>query len=612
MSSSPSGAIDRRTFLGGLGAAGVLLPSWARGSTTLAQDVYDLTIAEQRIPVGGERQRVITVNGKYPGPLIRLREGNEAVLRVHNQLRESTSVHWHGLLLPPEMDGVPGVVFPGIPRGETFEARFRVRQSGTYWYHSHTGTQEQRGLVGPIVIDPAEPEGPRNTAGPVDVEHVLVLTDWTDMNPDRVMALLKKQSHYFNFQKRTVFDALTGRDGQSLKQTLMWGRMRMDPTDIADVTGATYRYLLNGHDPMENWTATFEPGQRVRLRIINASAMTLFDFRIEGLPMKVVEADGQPVVPVEVDELRIAVAETYDVVVEPTGDAYTIFAETMDRSGFVRGTLAVGDGRSAPLPERRRRPLLTMDDMAMKMDGMSHGGDEGDGSAMGGMSGAHEGHADHGGAMKMPPMWLKGASTYAERSRSKGIEPADLSGFAKPEPHGPDGHGPGNIMVAQQPRIRVAERGIGLEDAPRRVLVYADLMSPVDQPDPREPSREIELHLTGHMERYIWSFNGEKFSDDPFIELAYDERVRITYVNDTMMVHPIHLHGMFVELENGRGRRAPSKHTVMVAPGERLSVLVTANEAGDWAFHCHLLYHMDFGMFRIVRVADPKIAGVRR
>lgn len=596
---------NRRELLRGLGALGLLAPGWARGSIPSAARSYDLTIEETRIPVAGQRHRVLTINGSYPGPLVRLQEGREAVLRVHNRLREPTSVHWHGLILPPEFDGVPGVSFAGIEPGATFEARFPVRQAGTYWYHSHTGTQEQRGLVGPILIDPAEPGGPRDTAGTIDAEHVLVLTDWTPMNPDHVMALLKKQSHFFNFQRRTVIDALTGRDGMTMGQTLMWGRMRMDPTDIADVTGATYHYLLNGRDALENWTATFDPGQRVRLRIINASAMTTFDVRIPGLPMHVVEADGQPVLPVEVDELRIAVAETYDVVVQPREDAYTIFAETMDRSGFARGTLAVREGLEAPIPERRRRPLLTMDDMGMSMKSMgsmksmqSH-----DMEGMEGMQGM-----DHGDGMAMSR--VKGMKEHAERSAAKGIEPADLASLPPLIDHDSDHHGPGNIMIAEKPRRRVAERGNGLEDAPWRVLVYADLESPVDQPDPRPPSREISIHLTGHMERYIWSFNGEKFSDAPFIELAYDERVRITYVNDTMMAHPIHLHGMFVELENGRGRRAPRKHTVQVAPGEQLSVLLTADEAGDWAYHCHLLYHMDFGMFRVVRVADPVVASV--
>ncbi|MEZ4235244.1 MAG: copper resistance system multicopper oxidase [Myxococcota bacterium] len=476
------------------------------------RDEWDLTLEAAKIPVAGRRGRGITINGQYPGPLVRLREGHEAVIRVHNQLRGPASVHWHGLLLPPEMDGVPGVSFDGIEAGTTFEYRFRVRQSGTYWYHSHVGTQEQRGLLGAMVIDPAV-DGSGDTAGPIDREFIVVFSDWTFMDAARIMAVLKKQSHYFNFQKRTVFDALSGRDGMTLRQTLMWGRMRMNPTDISDVTAAAYEFLINGHDAAENWTAVFRPGERIRLRFINASAMTTFDVRIPGLPLQIVGADGQPVVPVEVDEFRIAVAETYDVVVTPEAQAYTLFAETMDRSGFARGTLAPRDGMAAPIPERRKRPLLTMADMGMVHDtagGMSEmAGTDHDAAG----SAHHQGH----GAQAPPD---PSAALYVRRSEAKGIPPADLGALGPIPRHGPDGHGPGNIMVAEQPRLRVAERGIGLEDAPWRVLVYADLMAPVDGVDPRPPAREIEVHLTGHMELYIWSFDGKKYAEDPFVDLS--------------------------------------------------------------------------------------------
>ncbi len=640
--------LSRRGLLGSMAAgAGLLsLPRWAQAGLPSAQEEWELVIERTRRPIAQGRGRVITVNGQYPGPLVRLREGSEAVLRVRNTLDEWSSIHWHGLLLPPEMDGVPGVSFAGIPPGETFEYRFPVRQSGTYWYHSHSGPQEQLGLAGPLVIDgEAELES-------YDRELIIMLTDWTFRDPARIMAILKKDAGYFNYQKRTVVDALSGRDGMGLADTARWGRMRMDPTDLSDVTGSTYHYLINGHTSVEPWTGVFSPGERVRLRIINAGAMTYFDLRIPGLPMKVVSADGIEVRPVEVDELRIAVAETYDVIIEPEDRAYTLYAETMDRSGHVHATLAPEPGMVADVPERRRRPLLNMSDMGMSMEGMSgmdgtsgmdgKSGMEGmpgmDGMSMNHGSGSEDGashmegvaHGDMGmdgksptekvtneAAPPGPPSGhhmarmkqadLSGA-TYAQRSAAKGIAPADLDGLGAVPAHGSGSHGSTNPMVAQQPRRRLAERPTGLTDVPWRVLCYADLEARHHRPDPGPVSREIELHLTGHMERYIWSFDGKKFSEDPFIDLTYGERVRIVYVNDTMMNHPLHLHGMFVELENGRGASRPLKHTISVAPAERISLLVTADELGDWAFHCHLLYHMDMGMFRIVRVRPGDVA----
>lgn len=610
----------RRAILSGL-AASALLPRWVHAAGTVAaRDEWDLEIARTRRPVAGRTGKLITVNGAYPGPLVRLRQGRQAVLRVKNTLDGWSSIHWHGLLLPPEMDGVPGVSFAGIPPGETFEYRFDVRQSGTYWYHSHSGMQEQLGLAGPLVIDGDD------ELEPFDRELVLVLTDWTPMDPMRVMAVLKKQAAYFNYQRRSIFDALAGRQGMSLRQSLAWSRMRMDPTDISDVTGATYDYLCNGHSSAENWTGLFEPGERVRLRIINAGAMTYFDLRIPGLPMKVVAADGIEVDPVEVDELRIAVAETYDVVVVPGDRAYTVFAETMDRSGSVRATLAPQPGMQAEVPMRRARPLLTMADMGMDMGAMDMGAMDMGGTEMGGMDhgGMDMGAMDHG-AMDESTMDHGGMShaaaplplvvpadlhlaDYPTRSRAKGIEPADLDSLGPVPAHGPGGHGPLNPMVATKPRRRLAERLVGQEDAPWRVLCYADLKARAARPDPGPVTRELELHLTGHMERYSWSFDGKKFSEAPYIDLAYGERLRITYVNDTMMTHPLHLHGMFVELDNGRGDRLPLKHTVSVAPAERISVLLTADEVGDWAFHCHLLFHMDMGMFRVVRVRPDSVA----
>ncbi len=501
---------------------------------------------------------MIAVNGSLPGPLLRFREGETVTLRVANTLDEDTSIHWHGILLPNGMDGVPEVNFPGIRPGETFVYEYPVRQSGTYWYHSHSGLQEQLGVYGPLIIDPIEPD-----PFAYDREYVVMLSDWTFEDPYGVLANLKKMGGYYNFQRRTVADLFRSSDA-GLADRLRWGRMRMDPTDIADITGYTYTYLMNGMPPGANWTALFRPGERVRLRFINGGAGSFFDVRIPGLEMTVVQADGQNVEPVTVDEFRIAIAETYDVIVQPTEEkAYTIFAESMDRSGFARGTLAPRSGMSAAIPERRRRPVRSMADMGMAMEGMD----------MEGMAG----HAGHESAM-----------------------PAAV-------PHGPDTHGPGNAAVPEVTRPRLDDPGIGLGDDGRRVLVYSDLRSVTPGYDRREPERELELHLTGNMERYMWSFDGKKFSEvkGP-IPFRLGERLRVTFVNDTMMEHPIHLHGMWMELDNGSGAHNPRKHTVNVKPAERVSFLVTPNDPGPWAMHCHILYHMEAGMFRVVdvRAAD--------
>ncbi|MBW2065698.1 MAG: copper resistance system multicopper oxidase [Deltaproteobacteria bacterium] len=524
----------------------------------------DLFVRWQDLVVGDRTGRAITINGTVPGPLLRLKEGEQATIRVHNELDEDTSVHWHGVLLPFELDGVPGVSYTGIRPGETFTYRFRVRQSGTYWYHSHTGLQEQQGHYGPLIIDPVIPD-----PFAYEREHVIVLSDWTFENPYKVLAKLKKMSSYYNFQQRTLEDLLrdvaTKGFAATMKDRLSWARMRMSPTDIADITGYTYTYLVNGLAPEDNWTGLFKPGERVRLRIINAATMSYFNFRIPGLPLTVVQADGQNVEPVEVDEIQIAVAETYDVIVHPREDrAYTIFAEAMDRSGYGRGTLAPGPGLTAPVPELRRPTLRTMVDMGMDM------------GAMGGMAKGK----------------MKGSGTMGRR-----YGPVVAR-------HGPDDHGPGNSSVPVVLRDRLGEPGAGLHDVSHRVLVYTDLKRVKDDFDERPVSREVELHLTGNMERYIWGFDGKKFSEtDTPIPFRYGERLRLVLVNDTMMEHPIHLHGMWMELENGHGRHIPRKHTVSVKPAERLSVLVSADAPGRWAFHCHLLYHMEMGMFRVVQVA---------
>ena len=537
---------------------------------------YDLVIEKKAINLTGRERVATTINGTLPGPVLRWREGEEVTIRVTNRLDELTSIHWHGILLPANMDGVPGISFDGIAPGAIFTYRFPVKQSGTYWYHSHSEFQEQAGMYAPIIIAPAQPETYR-----YDRDYVVMLSDWTDEDPHTVYAKLKKQSGYYNFNKRTASDFF--RDvadkgwGPTISDRLDWARMRIDPTDIADVTGYTYTFLINGKPPNANWTALFKKGERVRLRFINGSAMTYFDVRIPGLKMTVVQADGQDVQPVAVDEFRVAVAETYDVIVEPESDrAYTLFAEAMDRSGYARGTLALREGLSAPIPERRPRPLLTMADM-----GMAHG-------AMGGTQGGSMAGMDHGGPM--------------DAMQGMGHAATDKANTMTAMMHGPDHHGPGNEMIAMMPTNRLNEPGIGLENTDRRVLVYTDLRNTRPGYDLRKPIREIELHLTGSMQRFIWSFDGKKFSEAEPIRLQYGERVRFTFVNDTMMNHPLHLHGVFSDLDNGAGAYKPRKHVINVKPGERLSFEVTADALGEWAFHCHMLYHMEAGMFRKIVV----------
>ncbi len=589
--------LSRREFLEGAGALGLLgvltrvCPSWA-SSTYGAFAVVDqtrgpieLTIDELPFELLGRTGRAFAINGSVPGPIIRLREESDAVIRVKNNLSETSSIHWHGLLLPPEMDGVPGVSFAGIQPGETFTYRFRVQQSGTYWCHSHSGGQELLGVYAPLIIDPVERE-PFH----YDRDYVVMLSDWSFESPMEIIGKLKNQAGYYNYQKRTVWDFArdVGKDGFSaaLSDRLMWGDMLMDPTDIADVTGSTYTYLMNGLPSVANWTALFRPGEKVRLRFIDAAAMTLFDVRIPGLRMTLVQADGQNVQPVMVEEFRIGPGETYDMIVEPRGDeAYTIFAESTDRSGWAQGTLALRDGMTGPVPKQRNRPLRSMADMGMDMKGME--GTDG----MQGMTGM-----EGGDSMKSPAVQTHSGSAMKME--------VDIPG-ATPVKHGPDHHGMGNAAVAEYSKSRLHEPGTGLDDSGTRVLVYTDLKSRTLRDDQRQPGREIELHITGNMERYMWSFDGKKYSEakDP-IRFHYGERLRLTLVNDTMMEHPIHLHGMWMELENGAGEYKPRKHTVTIKPAERLSVAITADAPGRWAFHCHLLLHMEMGMFRVVEVSE--------
>lgn len=562
---------SRRTFVKGF-AAGSLLgglgllgrPVWASAGhhqpAELSGSEFDLYIGETQVNFTGSEKTAMTINGGVPGPLLRWREGDTVTLRVRNRLKESTSIHWHGILLPANMDGVPGLSFEGIAPDGMYEYRFKVRQNGTYWYHSHSGLQEQSGVYGPLVIDAREPE-------PFSYErdYVVMLSDWTDEDPARVLSKLKKQSDYYNSHKRTVADFIAdvGEKGWSATTAdrKMWARMRMDPTDLADVGGDTYTYLMNGQTPDMNWTAAFKPGERIRLRLSNGSSMSYFDVRIPGLKMTVVASDGLYVKPMSVDELRIAVAETFDVIVEPEPGAYTLFAQSMDRTGFARGTLTSSIGKVAPIPPLDPRPLLSMEDMGHgKMD---HGA-------------GHMQGMDHG-AMSMD------------------------AGQSHPDS---ENHNPLVDMQAMSTSPKLDDPGIGLRDNGRRVLTYSDLRSTFEDPDGREPGRTVELHLTGHMEKFAWSFNGVKFSDAEPLILKYGERIRVVLVNDTMMTHPIHLHGMWSDLEDENGRFMVRKHTIDMPPGSRRSYRVTADALGRWAYHCHLLYHMEMGMFREVRVEE--------
>jgi len=625
----PSQALlTRRRFVQGLAATAVLAaaPSWlvdvARGTvarpnralTELHGPIFDLAIEAAPVDITGRPRMATLVNGTLPGPVLHWREGDTVTMRVTNRLPESASIHWHGILVPNAMDGVPGINFPGIAPGETFVYRFPVRQSGTFWYHSHTGFQEQSGLSGPLVIAPRQPD-------PVhpDRDYVVMLNDWTDEDPDTLYRHLKVGDGYYNYQRRTAGDFF--RDvsseglGATLKNRWMWGLMRMDPRDISDVSGrqigGTYTYLINGQPPAANWTGLFKPGERVRLRFINGSAMTFFDVRIPGLKMTVVAADGSNVEPVSVDEFRIGVAETYDVLVEPREEAYTIFAESMDRSGYARGTLAVREGLVATVPALDPIYSRTMLDMGMEMAGMKMGGGGNKGmSGMAGMSGMEMGSGgDKGmsgmagmdmsrkqGAMHMPMAGMKAKAPPRGGPNATGQ-------VAYPQPH--DVHlklGPAVANIAMHPTERLDRPGDGLNGNGRRVLTYADLIRLEGGPQnmefvERDPDAEVLLHLTGNMERYIFGFNGLTYDQSQPVRFPNGQRIHVTLVNDTMMEHPIHLHGMFTELENHHGRLRPLKHTVIVKPGEKLSYYVNAAEIGRWAYHCHLLYHMASGMF---------------
>ncbi|MCL7715225.1 copper resistance system multicopper oxidase [Stenotrophomonas mori] len=579
----PRPTLSRRRFVQGLAVGGVVagaglwhpsdalaLPVRATPATELRGTDLSLAIGRSSVDFTGRARGAITVNGSLPAPTLRWREGDTVAIRVANTLAgEMTSIHWHGILLPANMDGVPGLSFDGIAPGEAFQYRFQLRQSGTYWYHSHSLFQEQAGLYGALVIDPLEPPPYR-----FDREHVVLLSDWTDIDPAALYRRMKKMPMHDNTYQRTVGDFLRDARRDGLDATLadrgMWGRMRMTPSDISDINAHSYTYLMNGTAPAGNWTGLFRHGEKVLLRFINGSAMTYFDVRIPGLKMTVVAADGQYIHPVSVDEFRIAVAETFDVIVEPAGqDAFTLFAQDMARTGHACGTLAVRHGLQAPVPARDPRPLLTMADMAHDHEG-GHGGGHGTAETA---HGAHDAHAGHGGS----------------------------GGHAPNHPAGERGN-PLVDMQSAASSPRLDDPGIGLRDNGRKVLAYADMRSLFEDPDGREPGREIELHLTGHMEKFAWNFDGIPFAGAEPLRLNYGERMRIVLVNDTMMSHPIHLHGVWSDLEDADGRFQVRKHTVDMPPGTRRSYRVRADALGRWAFHCHLLYHMEAGMMREVRI----------
>jgi len=583
-------------------AGGFRNHSWGaaeRSASVLTGPEFDLSIGELPVNFTGAGRTAVAVNGQVPAPLLRMRQGDTVTLRVANRLRERSSIHWHGLIVPADMDGVPGISFEGIAPGQTFTYRYKVNQYGTYWYHSHSRFQEQVGLYGPLIV---ERQGGERHAS--DREHVVLLSDWTDHDPEHIYATLKRQSDYFNFGKRTFGDFLADVRSRGVKETVadrrMWGQMRMNPTDLADVGGYVYTYLMNGAAPNSNWTALFRRGERVRLRFINGSSMSFFDVRIPGLKLTVVASDGQDVDPVTVDEFRIGTAETLDVIVQPSEDrAYTIFAASMDRSGYARGTLAPREGMSAEVPALEPRSLLTMNDM-----GMAHGAHGGHGAAVTGS--APTGQGEHAGHSQMDHGAGGGSNSQAEHAEMGHSTPAPQhAGEAGPLRHAPREYGPTVDMMVEQASPQLNDPGPGLRDNGRRVLTYADLHTLGGPIDRREPDREIELHLTGHMERFIWSFDGQKFSEAEPLRFTHGERLRIVLVNDTMMTHPIHLHGMWSEVEAEDGSFLVRKHTVSVLPAQRVRYQVTADALGRWAYHCHLLYHMEAGMFREVVVAHP-------
>ena len=592
-------SLSRRQFVKGLITGGALLGLGATSKLSRAEQLslrsgplmiqgnhFDLTYSPLKVNFTGEERYATAINGSVPAPILRWKEGETVTIRVNNHLAEDTSIHWHGIILPPDQDGVPGISYSGIKPGEDFTYQFPATQSGTYWYHSHSGFQEQTGAYGAIVIDPKEPE-----PFSYDRDYVVMLSDWSDENPNDVYAKLKKLSHYYNFRERTASESLTEISEKGWRgfrnERAMWDQMRMSDRDISDVTGYTYTFLMNGVTPAKGWMGLFKRGEKIRLRFINAAAMTFFDVRIPDLKMTVVATDGQYIEPVGVDEFRIGVAETYDVIVEPKNDmAYSVFAQAIDRSGYARGTLTPDASITANIPPMDEAPVLTHKDM-----GMGHGGHN-----MPAMD-----HSQH----QMPKEQMMKGMDHSQHNMHKSLSMGSGGagyGSSRQVIHADSEYGPHVDMRANGAQYRLDDPGVGLRNNGRRVLTYADLRNLNKTPDPREPSREIDLHLTGNMSRYMWSFNGIRYADADPLQLKYGERVRINLINDTMMNHPIHLHGMWSDLETGDPDFIPRKHTITVQPGAKISYLVTADAKGSWAYHCHLAYHMA-GMFRKVTVS---------
>jgi len=586
--SSSLQSIPRRKFIQSLAASSIALSapsllaapnSIASGSTPeLTGSEFDLIVAKTPVNFNGVPSIATTINGSVPAPTLRWLEGDTVTIRVTNSLRERTSIHWHGLILPYNMDGVPGISFRGIDPGETFTYQFEVQQNGTYWYHSHSGAQEMAGMYGAIVITPKGGESIR-----AERDYIVQLSDWTDENPLRVFEKLKTQSDYYNFTQPSLLDLFSDirNDGISaaIEKRRMWNQMRMNPTDLSDLSGHTLTFLMNGKTPAANWNEIFSPGERVRLRFINAASNTIYDVRIPHLPMTVVQTDGLNVEPITVDEFRFGSGETYDVIVEPEDDAYTIFAESIERTGFARGTLSSRPGLDADVPDISEPEWLSMQDMMGQMD---H-------SMMARMGGGEMvmDHSDH-----------SSGSTMEHDTHDKGMtSPSTQVRHANTE------FGPSTDMLVDTPRTNLDDPGVGLRNNGRRVLTLADLKTIGGPTDTRRPEREIELHLTGNMERYSWSIDGLEYGESTPIHFRYGERLRVILHNDTMMTHPMHLHGMWSELENDQGEFLVRKHTILVQPAQRISFLVTADALGRWAWHCHLLFHMDAGMFRQVIVA---------
>ncbi|WP_040727049.1 copper resistance system multicopper oxidase [Thiomicrorhabdus sp. Kp2] len=549
---------------------------------------FHLTIGLSVVNFTGKPQLATTVNNMLPSPTLIWREGDVVTLHVTNTLEEMTSIHWHGIILPFEMDGVPGLTFDGIKPGETFTYQFKVQQNGSYWYHSHSGFQEQNGMYGSIVILPKQQD-------PYDYQHdhVIQLSDWTDEDPHEVVRNIKKMPAYYNYKQRTIGDFFSEVQSKGFMAAFndrkMWNEMSMTDRDLSDVTGATYTYLMNGTNPTTHWRGLFEPGKKVRLRFINSSAMTFFDIHIPGLKMTVIAADGNLVQPVEIDQFRIGVAETYDVLVEPQDNqAYAIFAQALDRSGYAIGSLTTHTDIIADTPELDPLPILSHSDMAMDMRNMDH-------STHGGMN--HD--------MSNAPVMQMDHSTHQGMNHdghfmnqvNANDEVADW-----PVEQAKIKWGPHTNMQAEDAQYRLSDPGVGLRNNGRRVLTYSDLRNLYPTSQAPKPDREIVLNLTGNMERYLWSIDGVPYSKAESIHLKYGERVRITFINNTMMNHPMHLHGLWSDLETGDLNYLPKKHTIIVQPGARISYRVTVDAKGVWAFHCHMLYHMA-GMFRKVIVA---------